>query len=453
MMGLRFQFAASTALLALVTLSSPTPVHAGGFEVPDQSPVAGGAGGASTARADDPSAAWYNPAALADGGGLRLGLGVLIATSSVHAESSATAPDGPWEADSESSVSLPPHIYLSFAKDDWAAGLSFNVPFGSRVYWPDDWQHRFDAIDSQTRFFRTAPFVAYRFGRLRIAAGLHVDAGILESFRATNHIVEEGSVHLRLGGVGVGGDAALFFEASDRFDIGVSYKSRTRIEMDGDVDFEVPEAFRPRFPDQQASTTLTLPDRLAIGIRARVTDDVTLLTDISLTFWSVNDRLLIDFSDELTNDADRAANWENSVALRVGAEFTPIPELTARVGFFFDGLTGAPPPQDFLSPTSPDSRRVGGSLGLSYDIGERFGVDAYYSYLKLLGEESTSLDAPLAEYDGSAHLIGIGLRVHYDPASSAAAPEEPVEPGEDEHSADDGLGDGTDMDFSEELLE
>ncbi len=42
---------------------------AAGFALVEQSAVAGATGGAGVARSTDPAAAWYNPAALADGGG------------------------------------------------------------------------------------------------------------------------------------------------------------------------------------------------------------------------------------------------------------------------------------------------------------------------------------------------------------------------------------------------
>src|SRR5690606_33403542 len=69
-----------------LVLAGVATARAGGFAVAEQSAVAGGTAGASTARSDDAGAAWYNPAALTDGGGLRLGAGFLAAMPSLHAE-------------------------------------------------------------------------------------------------------------------------------------------------------------------------------------------------------------------------------------------------------------------------------------------------------------------------------------------------------------------------------
>ncbi|HEX7701478.1 MAG TPA: hypothetical protein VF403_12165, partial [Kofleriaceae bacterium] len=78
--------------LALLLVASSA--HAGGLAVGDQNAVSAATGGAGTARADDPGAAWHDPAALADDGGWRLGLSLALARPSLEAR----ATDGTWSA-------------------------------------------------------------------------------------------------------------------------------------------------------------------------------------------------------------------------------------------------------------------------------------------------------------------------------------------------------------------
>jgi hypothetical protein len=63
--------------LPLVLLAVPAPAMAGGFEIPATGTRAAGRGGAFTARADDPTATWYNPANLAN-------LDSVMVTADVH---------------------------------------------------------------------------------------------------------------------------------------------------------------------------------------------------------------------------------------------------------------------------------------------------------------------------------------------------------------------------------
>jgi hypothetical protein len=63
--------------LVLLAVAVPAPAMAGGFEIPATGTRAAGRGGAFMARADDPTATWYNPANLAN-------LDSVMVTADVH---------------------------------------------------------------------------------------------------------------------------------------------------------------------------------------------------------------------------------------------------------------------------------------------------------------------------------------------------------------------------------
>jgi len=379
-------------------------------------------GSASTARDDDGGAAWFNPAALADGQGLRTSLGVTLAFPTLHAEALAFAPDAPWEADTESAVSPPPHVYASYAQDDWLVGVAANLPFASRVQWPSDWRHRFDVISSEIQFFRIAPFLGWRFAPIRVAAGPQFDVGRVHLKRATNHIEQEGSSAIVMSGNGYGGHVSVFYDALDWLALGLSYRSRSLSPLEGDADFSVPEVFAADLPDQKVSTDWWLPDRIAAGVGLDFGPVVALL-DVTVTLWSVSDSLLIHFDDPATDDRQTPRAWRDSMAVRLGAEWTPVEPLTVRGGFYADGLPEPPPPRETLSPSSPDSKRLAGTLGASVVIADFLAADVFYEHMRLLERKSTSEDAPMASYSGYAHFLGFGVRLHVDPQLGADEPE------------------------------
>jgi long-chain fatty acid transport protein len=403
----------------LAGLALAGPAFAGGYEIVQQSAVAGGTGSASTAREDDAGAAWFNPAALADGRGLRTALGVTLAFPTLHAEGLPLAPDAPWEADTESAVSPPPHLYGSYSQDDWLVGVAANLPFASSVQWASDWQHRFDVISSEIQFFRLAPFFGWRFDPIRLAAGPQFDFGRVYLKRATNHIEQEGSSAIVLSGHGFGGHVSAFYDAAEWLAIGLSYRSRSLSSMEGDADFSVPEVFAADLPDQHVSTEWMLPDRLAAGFALRLGPVVTFL-DFTAMLWSVSDTLVIHFDDPATDDRESPRNWRDSMALRFGAEWAAIDALTLRAGFYADGIPNPPPPRETLSPSSPDSTRIAGTLGASVEIADLFAVDAFYEHMRLLKRKSNGGDAPLASYSGFAHFLGLGVRLHIDPNEGTA---------------------------------
>ncbi|MCB9596714.1 MAG: outer membrane protein transport protein [Sandaracinaceae bacterium] len=427
---MRFLHTTLVVALGLATLV-PGRAFAGGFEVPDQSAVAGATGGAGTARRGDPSSAWYQPAETADGRGFRGALGLALAIPTITAEGL----EDPMEtASTVTAVSPPPHLHLSYSENEWSVGAYIGLSHGSSVNWPDGWWGRFESMQTGIIGIRAAPFFALRLGGergliegfpdIRISIGAHVDTVRVEQARMLDFIDQEGRVQLLFWGAGVGGDASVYYQATPELAFGVTYKSRTWMRMNGDADFTVPDAFVGRAPDQHATTELTIPDRLVLGFGYQE-GMFGVWADFGVTFWSVRQRTQVDFERDVTSDIDTPSNWHDAIALRLGGEVSPIPEIHARAGLFFDQEVG---PDDTLAASSPDMARLGVTLGAGFDITRELGVDLYYSYVAFLGRDSTSLDAALAHYSGELHLVGLTVRLVVDsgpPQADAVAEPEP----------------------------
>src|SRR5205823_13263103 len=102
---------------AFLWLLIGSSAHAGGLAVGEQNAVSPATGGAGVARDDDPGAAWHDPAALADDGGLRVGFSLALARPSVEAR----AADGSWTAATAAPSQTPPHPHASYARATPAA--------------------------------------------------------------------------------------------------------------------------------------------------------------------------------------------------------------------------------------------------------------------------------------------------------------------------------------------
>ncbi len=398
------RLATSIALALGLTLAAVGTASAGGFSVAEQSAVAGGTAGASTARADDAGAAWYNPAALADGGGVRLGFGMLAAMPTIHAE----AMDGAWQTDASSGISMPPQLGASYAAGKLAVGVFVGVPFGGGVAWPEDWAGRHEIISSQIEVFRLAPFVAWRFDRLRVSAGVHADFGRMRIRRSLDFVDTDGDVRIDMDGRSFGFDLAAYYRASPELSLGAAYKSRDTLELEGGADFTAPDAFSMKTADQSVGTRLHLPDRISLGGRwAR--GKLAVLGDVDVTTWSVYDKLVIDFANAETPDPVQTTAWQTTVGVRAGAEYAVRPATTVRAGAFVDP---SPAPSDNLAPSSPDSTRLGGTVGVSHRFRRDLTVDAFYELMMLTGRTSDSMNDLAARYSGHAQLLGVGLRLH-----------------------------------------
>ncbi|MEO8703272.1 MAG: outer membrane protein transport protein [Kofleriaceae bacterium] len=375
--------------------------HAGGFAVTEQTAVASGTAGAGIARADDPGAAWHDPAALADGGGWRFDLSLIFARPSLEAR----ALDGSWAAGNEATWATPPHLDVSYARGPWAAGLSLGVPFGSGVTWPADWAGRHEIIATDLKVFRAAPFVAWSFGKLRVAAGMHADFGRLQIERNLDFIDMEGDVAIDMDGRGFGVDASAYFQARADLAFGVVYRGRTRMALAGGANFTAPDAFSEKVADQDAKTEIVLPDQVAVGARYQ-RGNVAVLADVELAMWSTSDRLVIDFAEEQTPDVTQQQGWHNTLSVRGGGEYTR-GRLTLRGGSYVEQ---SPSPADRLAPSAPDSTRLGLTAGASWKFDRRFSADAFLESMWLLRRDSSDMDSLAASYGGRATLAGLGVR-------------------------------------------
>lgn len=384
-----------------ILLSLTAAASAGGLAVGEQNAVSAGTGGAGAARSDDPGAAWHDPAALADGGGWRVGFSLALARPAL----TARAADGSWSADTDSAWSTPPHLDASFARGRWAAGIALGVPFGGGVQWPATWPGAVEAVETQLMVLRAAPFVAWSFGALRVSAGVHLDAGRLQIQRNLDFIDTQGDVRLDLAGQGAGVDAAAYWQARRDLSIGLSYRGRTNLDFDGNANFTAPDAFSEKTPDQTARTQMTMPDTLVLGAHARRGAYAAVL-DLEWANWSVNRRTTVTFTNASTPEAVQDNGWHDTVALRAGGEWTR-DRLIVRGGGYYDP---SPVPAAHLTPSSPDATRLGLTAGASYRFAPAWSADVFAERMWLLRRDTTSTDTMAASYGGTAIVLGAGVR-------------------------------------------
>lgn len=397
-----------TLLLTVLTL--PGSAWAGAFEVVQQGAAAGGTAHAGTALVDRAESAWFNPAALTDGAGLRAALGITIAQSTIAATSLPDASLPAWQATTVNPLGTPPYAYLSYAQGGWAVALAANAPWGGGVRWPEGWPGRFEILESRPLFFRVSGSVAYRIGPVALGVGAHVDTGGLLLDRATDHVTEEGRATLQLRATGVGGDGYLHARIGAHATLGASYKSRTALAMLGEADFEVPAPFQARYPDTRVYAPWMLPDRAALAF-AWTEERWGTTVEAGLTIWSVNQELAFDFEDEALTDTAQVNRWRIPLVLRAGAWGQVHDLVTLRGGLYVDGIPGAPSNPEFLSPSSPDSPRVGGTVGLGVVAHRLVRVDLYGEGLGLLGVSPASRETLDASYTGWAVAGGVGLTI------------------------------------------
>lgn len=382
-----------------------------------------GMAASTTAMIDDSSAIFYNPAGIANGRKLDAQIGTHLIAPSFSFKSSQTGE----ETKLPFYVVPPAHGYLSSQiTEDLAIGIGVFTPFGLKVKWPEDWQGRFLSTRSNLETYYINPTIAYRFGPIRIGAGLQIVRGVVSLSRAIRFGEQEGFVTLGGGTWGVGGNGGIQIDLLEKFlSLGIHYRSAVKLGFDGNAHFgNVPLAFSSVIHDQPVSTSLTQPDTLAMGVAVRPIKDLVIDADVVWLGWGKTRSIDLTFPEDQSRSLNQSfvKNWNNTANVHLGAEGILGDAWRVRGGAMFD-----PSPQlpETLTPEIPDGSRINLAAGVGYAHDSGIRVDVAYQWVQLLSKTSTAPQLP-GEYGGFANILGISVG-YATPAEKHAAAEPPME--------------------------
>ena len=235
-------------LLLASLLLAPALAAASGYEVIASNPRDLALSSSGVAAQVDPAAAFFNPAALSK----LEGPAASVAGSMLHIGTEWTSEEagGPRDASTEFHPVTPIAAYAGWgtklAGRGFGVGVGVGHPFGGKVFWADDWAGRGRIIEVQRRFFGTylnrglrGHPAAPRRWRPHLVLRLRVPQA--------GHPAVPG--RLREIDTRVAASATTSRPRSSRcssipFTIGVDYKHKAHMTLEGDGNFEVPPAFQ-----------------------------------------------------------------------------------------------------------------------------------------------------------------------------------------------------------------
>jgi len=367
------------AALALAALVPAGEADASGYLRFQRGGRATGQAGAMTARVADPSAVYYNPAAIVYTEGLELQAG-LDFNNATDEYSSVTA--GGISADH--SIQFPAHVYLTWhaeAASPWALGIGVDTPWWYRadfdpVFFPGRFRNR--VVD--VALWEVHPVVAYQLeGGWSLGGGLRYVVGSFEQ-----------GLNERLQIAGTGGQlfpAETFLDADGDvdgfgFDVAADYRSNLwgfavvyrsgvdaegsgrfrRTVRDGPVDPVAEAALRDLLVSRGIDQGLELPPELASGIWFAPYPELRLELDVVLTSWSEFTQTLDTGAAGVPSNVQRAG-WDDVVSIRLGLEGDVTDALSLSGGV---ALEPSPVPGARVDPAFFRGDATVYSIGLSY---------------------------------------------------------------------------------------
>ncbi|NWF36504.1 outer membrane protein transport protein [Mariprofundus sp. KV] len=392
----------------ILTCCGLQSAQAGGFMIGEMATRSTGMGSAFTAIADDASAAWHNPAGVAftQGGQIMVGSDLILTSNQYERATVTKAKDGTF---------FVPHAYFTYWDEGskLGAALSINAPFGLETDWPTTAPFAGKNTFSRINMVLVNPSIVFQLSdRFSFAAG--VDYAYLNQVDLNNT-----AQNLSGSGDGWGGNASIFYKG-DGFNFGINYRSRIKVDLKGTARALGAFALLTGATSSSATTSVTLPDQVNVGLAFMPNDQWTISLDADWVNWKTYDAINIRYNSALyraqlsalqgvlggpvTGQTDLPQNWKATVDLRAGAEWKYLPHLRARVGYVF-----SPTPirdADF-SPSVPGNDRHIVSIGHGYDVNPDTTIDLAYAYVYIRTRNQTA--SAVGPYPGSPNTVKNGI--------------------------------------------
>lgn len=439
------------------------------------------AGAAVAQGCEDGSSIYFNPAHIAGAQGTTVSLGATLidANGDFTYDSIAEAPGSVREVELQNDPIPVPHGYVTYGLNDRTGiGLGIYVPFGLETVWPQEvadgrtFDGAFEGYDNRVQSIYLQPTIGYQVTpRLRVGGGpiLAVSSVELNQLVDLSQTPTPGNgptfgqlgvpfhtafARTKLEGsneLGFGANIGASYQVTDRFTLGARFTTPIKVEYSGDASFEQIEtgltfpASSPlaqdlngdgspdptpadallqsqfgeegRLSDQGVETELTFPFQLVAGVSFQATERLLLLADYQLTGWSAFDEIPIDF--EKATDTVREENYDNTHAMRLGAEYDVLDQLTARVGYLYNTAAA---PDAVVTPLLPENDRNQFTLGIGWRPVETLEVNVSYHLLQQnsrrgrvrseLPGETISTDLNQGLYEFGANLFGTTLTLY-----------------------------------------
>ncbi len=404
-----------TALFAVVMLSVSV-AFASGYQLNEHGAKAVAMGGAFVARADDPSAIFFNPAGLSFVKGFHVMVGGTLILPS-------TTFTGPYPNNTETKMNslsfFPPNAYITYNFDNGlAAGVGVYTPEGLGTDWPKDWVGRFIITKINLQSFNINPTVSYSFLNDMVAIGAGFDYVLgnvdLERYYPTVFSDSAGNpitpfIHLTGNAKGTGFNFGIMLKPAENLSLGFSYRSKITYKVDnGTATYTGADGLTSELPSGTASTSLPLPETWYAGI-AYKGSNYSIEADYQFVGWSAYKQLSITFQNPgpSGNPAPIIGDYTDSYIMRVGGEYKLNDMWTMRAGLFYDKN---PVPDAYDVPILPDADRIGINVGVGVNLTNNIALDASYMFLPFKQRTiTTSAYGFNGTYNTTANLIGIDL--------------------------------------------
>ena len=358
----------------------------------------------------NPTAVFYNPAALTGSEGLNLLADAVIFIRDASYTHTQHPTDVPEPAGLEGAntgratllnLAVVPSLAASYAVGDFDVGLGYFIPFGGGTMWDDAERfagnvaypgavggpQRWHALDGTMQLMYWTAAVAYEIPDTGLSLGAsgslilsQIVALNARTVRGDNDMGSEGrsllDVSTLAGGFAVG---ALLEAVEEVFWLGASYTSRPNVTGGHTLEGTLKNNFGT-VDEAAVELHQDVPDVIRFGVRYRPAPAIELRLHGDWTRWSAFDDQCVSLAgDRCEVDEEGRAqgepaplqnirrDWQDAVAIRVGVSYSPSPRWELMAGLGYDGNAI---PDETLEPSLVDYEDFATTLGARVQLVE-----------------------------------------------------------------------------------
>ena len=202
--------------------------------------------------------------------------------------------------------------------DDWRVGLGITAALGGGLDYGDDFVGRYQATKSVLQGLSVVGSVAYKVNdQLSIGGGIAAVYTVLEMDIAVNQMGADGEISMEeLDDWSPQGILGLTYEFDDQWLLGVSYRSESSVELEGD--FKTKGVTNPILNKvtsglDNVEMEFDLPQALTLGLKYQYRPDIAIMFKLSWEDFSEfsDNALRISGSNPIVINDDLERNWKD----------------------------------------------------------------------------------------------------------------------------------------------
>jgi long-chain fatty acid transport protein len=386
---------------------------ASGFLLYNQDAAATALATAVTAQIDNPSAIFYNPAAINQLKGTQTSFGTTIVMPTTKFKSYQTGKT----THMRNHIYVIPNAYITHQlNDSLSIGIGSFSHFGLTTDWDDEWEGRFLSTYAQLRTFSANPVISWQINpELSVAVGgsvVYSDINMRKDLNPKPIPIKLGSVDLDAWDVGYSYNFGVRYKMNNNVTFGVSYRSSIDMRYKGNSHFKTSSFIRRFLPDNDVKVDMTLPPILGSGAALSFCNKWTIEFDVYWVGWSRYNDLSADFKKGVRPSFDLLnppipRSYHNILDYSLGVKYQANELTILRCGFMYDS---SPVPRAEVDPIVPDANKYCFTAGLSILDKKCYSIDlTYYGIVYRTIKTRNNYDGLNGRYVSSCNMFSLSF--------------------------------------------